>query len=364
MTVQRRWLCQIAACCVIAPFLCSRTIYADVDQADLTGQSQELLMERTACLQWVAEAQSGCSTAEEVAASVESVLDRPVFVADNCDIHVRGSLAQSTDGGWRATLTFTTKDGQSLGMRHLEGSEADCASLRGPASLAIALMVEATDTLTPIPETVTPKTEMNTPLPCISVPITSVTRSGVSIDPSPVQRRAYADLRGSYGLLPGASLGVSVGLNATLYGTLPSRIETTLWLPKPTDARPGGRFWAWHAGVALCPSWNFSASVQVALCAGAQVGVIRAIGLGLDGTEAIQRPYGHAEARVVLSIPFGRALALAAHVAFAVPLLRAQFVYYDPTGSEHDVHRPNPAIPMLGLGVIWSDAKPAPPELR
>jgi len=90
------------------------------------------------------------------------------------------------------------------------------------------------------------------------------------------------------------------------------------------------------------------------------VGAVGAIGLGLDNSAAIQRPYAHAEARFVLSIPFGRILALSAHVALAIPLLRAQFVYFDPAGSEQDVHRPNPAIPMAGLGVIWSDAKPAP----
>lgn len=292
----------------------------------------------TACLRWVAQQKSGCPTTEEVAASVESVLDRQVFVAADCDIRVQGSMAPSPKGGWLARLSFADRSGRSLGTRHLEGVAKDCASMRGPTSLVIALMVEATESTVAIVESTPPAPASTTPIP------------------PPARRteeRAYADLRAAYGLLPGISLGASMGLDATLAGVIPGRFEASLWLPKSSQPGPGGRFWAWHTGVALCPNLNNSERLRVALCGGAQLGLIHARGVNLEDAQSTHRPYGQVEARMILSIPLGGSLALSPHLAFAVPFLRPRFVYLDATDSSLEVHRPSSAVLMAGVGLIW-----------
>jgi hypothetical protein len=323
--------------------------------------------ERTACLRWIVDAASDCSTAEEIAASVESVLDRQVFVAGHCDIRVLGSVSQSENGGWSTKLSFATSDGRSLGTRHLFGADADCSSLRGSISLVIALMVETTDTTIATTDSVplqveTPDKSRSTSksAPRVGRPAAQQT----SLDIAPPQHRAYADLRGSYGLLPGASFGAALGLDAMLAGVLPGRVEATVWFPKSrfprsAEPHPGGRFWAWHTGLDLCPNLNTSESPRMALCAGAQVGVIQATGLRLDNNESSLRPYGQAETRFVLSFPLGSIFALSAHIGLALPLIRPRFVYLDTVDSPHEVHQPNVAIFIGGLGLIWRDSNSA-----
>lgn len=296
----------------------------------------------TACLRWIAQQKSGCPTSEEVAASVESVLDRQVFVAEDCDIRVQGSMAPSPKGGWLARLSFADRSGRSLGTRQLEGVAKDCASMRGPTSLVIALMVEATESTVAIVE---------------SIPPAPVSAPAPTTQPPPALRaeeRAYADLRTAYGLLPGVSLGASVGLDATLSGILPGRFEASLWLPRSSEPGPGGRFWAWHTGVALCPSLNTSDRLRVALCGGAQFGLVHARGVNLEDVQSARRPYGHVEARLILSFPLGGSFALSSHLAFAVPFLRPRFVYLDAIDSSLEVHRPGAAVLMGGVGLVWT----------
>lgn len=266
-----------------------------------------------------------------------------MFVVDNCELRVEGSMARSSKSGWLARLSFADRNGRTLGTRQLEGMTTTCASLRGPTSLVIALMLETAESTVSI-------TESTPALPVVTAPM----RAQVNA----TEGRANADVRAAYGLLPGMSVGASLGVDATLSGVLPGRFEAAIWLPRSTGPGPGGRFWAWHTGLALCPNLNTSDRLRLALCGGAQLGLVHATGANLSEAESLHRPYGHVETRMVLSIPLARTIALSAHVALAVPFLRPRFVYWDDRNFSHEVHQPNKVLLLGGLGLIWMGAKP------
>jgi hypothetical protein len=258
-------------------------------------------------------------------------------------MYVIGTMHHSPDGGWVAELSFETKSGGTLGTRKLENPSESCAAMWGPISFVVALMVDsARDSIAATESGRATATDAGPPA-----------RQGMP------QSLAFADVRASFGLLPGTAFGAMLGVNVTLWAALPSRLEGTIWLPKATDqARPGGQFWGWHAGFALCPNLTASHALSIMFCGGAQMGLIHGSGFRLDYTESSWLPYGHAEARVAMLAPIWGSLALSAHVGTAVPLIRPRFAYLDQAGLPLELHRPNAIIPIVGLGIVWRESAP------
>lgn len=279
------------------------------------------------CLAW--EAETSCPSAAETERAVEEMLGHRLFQG-SCDLQLKAALRRANPEGWEAQLSFVREDGTVLGVRTLRSREVSCHALKNPASLVVALIAENSE----------PSTVLY-----------------LSDEPRPRQSsdralRAFADLAGSRGILPGGALGSSVGVDIHLTRWLSSRADTTFWFPR--SAAPGGRggeFWAWHAGASACPSLGRPESLRASACLGLQAGVLHGSGLGLSFQQSATKAYADVEARAAVSVPLGQRLALAAFVGAAVPWLRPSFVYLDTSGATVEVHRASDVMFFAGLGL-------------
>lgn len=280
----------------------------------------------SACLAWNAEA--GCSSALETESAIEDVLGRPLFRGVSCDLQINASVRREGPASWQAELTFIQSNGNVLGVRTLQSPSASCKALRNPISLVVALMVEDNDARATL-------------------------RLAAEATPaSASEQLLFTTLSGSHGLLPSNDLGVTMGMDLRAGSWLPSRIDTTLWLPESSAATgPGGHLWAWHAGAAACPSLAGSGGVRASLCLGMQAGVLHGRGVGLDPTWSATRIYGDVQARGMLSFPVWGSMNLTAFVGAAVPWLRPRFVYLDTNGTAVQLHRTSAVVPMAGVGI-------------
>jgi hypothetical protein len=280
----------------------------------------------TVCLAW--EAELNCPAASETERLVEEMLGRPLFQSQSCDLGIKASLRKAEDRSWEAQLSFSGPDGQALGQRVLRTQDAACKALQNPVSLVIALMAEG-----------------NEPDSTLYVPPQALRTQ--STDHSP---RLSANVTGSHGLLPSLALGNNLGVEVGLARWLSGRIDTTFWFPR-SSAGPGGDFWAWHAGLAACPSLGRRKSLHVSECLGLQMGVLHGSGRGLENAESHTRAYADVNARTILSVPLRQTLALLVFAGVAVPWLRSGFVYLDSTDSPVDAHRLSTVVFLLGLGL-------------
>lgn len=296
------------------------------------------------CLKWSAPEASGCPTSLEIEAAVESVLGRKVFATEHCERTVEGSVFRPGIERWAVDMSFWDQRERSLGTRRLEGPSS-CSALRGPVSLVIALTLEAAQESVELSEPTKPAVPRH--------------------EPEAPRERAYdwvyAGVRTTAGLLPGLGLGIAIGTGAELLDGLAAHVEGTLWAPKTTQlAGPGGRFWAWHAGLDLCPSLMNSTNLWLSLCGGAQLGLIQASGLGLDYSQSARRPYAHLEAKLSMSTPVWNVIELTAQIGVAIPSLRPRFVYLDQRDAATEVHRPGEFLALAGLGLVWRSSARIP----
>jgi hypothetical protein len=263
---------------------------------------------------------------------VEDVLGRPLFQGATCDLQVRASLEKAPGRGWQAELSFARRDGTSLGTRSLQSEGASCQALKNPISLVVALVVEDEKAQATLKLPVEPAVE----------------------GPRPSHTRIFAEVAGVHGLLPSNDLGNTLGADYRFQSWLSGRAHMTFWLPQSSSsAGRGGQFWAWQAGLALCPSLG-GESWRGGICLGTHLGLLRGTGLGLDDTQSATRMYGGADARALLAYPLAGSLALTAYVGAALPWLRPRFVYYDTLGAAAEIHRPHALQLMAGLGLEFA----------
>jgi len=271
-----------------------------------------------------------CPSALETERAVEEMLGRRLFQGPSCNLQIKASFQRPHVHGWEAQLSFARENGVPLGVRTLRTQDAACKALRNPVSLVIALMAEDSESQSTlfVPE------ETRRP------------------QPTDHNLRISANVAGSQGLLPSIALGNSLGVDVELAAWLSARIDTTFWFPRSSAAvGPGGDFWAWHAGLAACPSLGPPRKLQASACLGLQMGVLRGSGLELPYLQSATKPYADADARAVLSVPFGQTLALLVFVGAAVPWLRPRFVYLDASDSKIEVHRSSAVVFLAGLGI-------------
>jgi hypothetical protein len=285
----------------------------------------------TACFEW--NAGKGCPSVLEAERAVEDVLGRQLFHGPSCDLHIRASLDKAQGRGWQAELSFARQDGTSLGTRALQSEATSCQALKNPISLVVALVVEDEEAQATLKLPVEPAME----------------------ERHPSRARLVADVAAVRGLLPSTGLGNSLGADVRVPPWLSSRVHMTFWLPQSSSSQGrGGQFWAWQAGLALCPSLGEAESWRAGLCLGTHLGILRGTGLGLDDTQSATRMYGGADARALLAYPVTSSLALTAFAGIAVPWLRPRFIYYDASDTTAEIHRPHALQLLAGLGVEFA----------
>lgn len=258
-----------------------------------TGSGQ-----RTSALSWLRlEGADVCVPTQELARAVEVRLGRKVFVppseADlSIEAHVRLSGAR-----YRAVVTVRDGKGTQLGRRELDDSR--CENLTDPLSLVIALMID-------------PDAAMRKPLPTPAPPDASVAEAEPALIPAPppepqppqppqpdLHRDPPSDtapFRGEVNASGGFSLGrvpqsgplvkvsgwlkplhwpgVAAGLT---YG-----FDQAVPIPTGAEARVG----LLTGFAAFCPIgagfWTPAKRGYVIACAGLELGMLRARGVGFD----------------------------------------------------------------------------------
>jgi hypothetical protein len=306
-----------------------------------------------ACFAWTAHQVQGCPTETAIRTSVEGLLGHPAFIGDRCDLIVRGKVGTSAEHATLVDISFHTRDGATLGQRRLEGNNPNCSAYAGPISLVIALMIESVQvdaTLVETPASVMPPT----PLPPRNHEANATTAPAANAKANPRAPWAVmADTRAAWGLLPGMSLGFGAAVEMAPAGWLPLRLESAWWLPSQSQhPGPGGRFWAWQAGIGCYP-FTHDGPVRTQLLAGLDFGNLFGNGTGLEFAQTTRRPYGEVALRLANTIVLFGPVDLVLQTGIAVPWLRPGFVYLDPSGTSVRVHRPEPLIVEAGLGLAW-----------
>lgn len=329
--------------------VCAGAVTAGHAQAQSTATGRDV----HACFAWTSNQVQGCPTEAAIRTSVEGLLGHPAFLGDRCDLLVRGKAGTSAEHATLVDITFHARDGSTLGQRRLEGNNPNCSAYAGPISLVIALMIESVQvdaTLVEPPASVMPTT---TAPPHSHEPSGTASPAAGAKDNVRAPLAVMVDARTAWGLLPGTSLGVGTAFEMAPAGWLPLRLEAALWLPSESNQPgPGGRFWAWQAGLACYP-FTHHGPVRTQLLAGLNFGHLYGSGTGLDFTQTVRRPYGEAALRLANAIGLFGPVDLVVQAGIAVPWLRPGFVYLEPSGTAVRVHRPEPLIVEAGLGLAW-----------
>jgi hypothetical protein len=315
-----------------------------------TNPSQSALH---ACFAWTSNQAHGCPTEAAIRAAVEGILGHPTFIGDRCDLWVSGTTRTTLRHATEIEVTFRSQEGSSFGQRRLEGNNPNCSAYTGPVALVVALMIESVQL---------DATFAESPAPTMAA-TSAPTRSRGSTGPAANEARSTekarsplaiaADARGAWGLLPQANVGVGAALEVSARGWLPWRVESALWLPSQSEQLgPGGRFWAWQAGVGIYP-FTHDGLVRTQLLTGLDWGFMYGTGTGVDFTQSARRPFGEFALRVANSFGLVGPFDVVAQAGLAVPWLRPSFVYLDPSGSAVYVHRPERVLVEAGVGLAW-----------
>lgn len=192
-----------------------------------------------------------CPSEANVAAAVEALLERQVFVDGDPDVLVHGELERA-GAGWRAMLRLERADGETVGTRELLSEGAACHDLMATLPLVLALMVDLPKTHVslriPVPDSVA---EAPAPPP---PPVPSPPPS----EPPPSEGPSF-DLElgavSAFGWLPGTALGAAAGLGLGM-GRFRIALRAYLHPPWTADAARGElRTWAAGAGLRGAVDW-------------------------------------------------------------------------------------------------------------
>jgi hypothetical protein len=271
--------------------------------------------------------------------TVEDILGRPL--AGSEDVEVEVGFHGAASNGWEARIRMR-EAGRPVGERVLQDRGVPCSALEGPTGLVIALMVEARRPEVRLQAPPRPETVVVEAMVIGASEVSEAARWGMG---------AVADVRGSWGALPGAALGFSLGADVTPPGAFPARLSMTLWPAKETtDGGRGGRFQLWTAGVEACPGWT-SEEAHVTVCSGVHAGRLEGAGVGLAQVREPRHPWVHLSMMLDAGVRLGGPFGLHASLGAAVPFHRPTFVYGMADGTEDEVHRSAPVVPMIGIGL-------------
>ncbi len=318
----------------------------------LTGsrkKQEEPARERSSSLSWVRmPGAEECPSSAQLARAVEERLGRSVFVsAADADLAVEGR-AERTDAGWRAVLQVSRGDGEVLGDRTLESSEASCEPLGRLTALTVALMI---DPLTAPDEASEEREQGPPPDPVVPDPVVIVRTERVEVPaPAPPAPRwrveIDATLAGAIGLLPTPALG---GISAVIVeppGFVPLMIEGALF---PFSRADGGGvhadFLHVHAGLAICPLAIRERGLALHGCVGADAGAVFVV--GGEPLDEGERVIGQAHVALRGHWDVIGPLTLRLGLHFLVPFRHEAFTYGDGANA---LYAPEPVAGMIDLG--------------
>jgi hypothetical protein len=172
----------------------------------------------------------------------------------------------------------------------------------------------------------------------------------------PIERRRHrvklglgAAVGAEWGALPGLTGGVRPSFSIA-YGAFAAELRGDYWIPRRADrdevevAIDAGMAGALACGV---PEWG---RVQLPICGGAEIGVLRARPRGLDRDDTRLRTWAAVVASVRVRVRIAPRVALTAGPELAVPFLRPGFTVVDDEGVSSAIHLANPVSVRAHVG--------------
>jgi hypothetical protein len=207
---------------------------------------------------------------------VDGLLGRAAFGPPPADVEITGVLREH---GEEVVAELAARvAGEVVGVRQLSAPRGDCAALRRPIALVLAMLLDDASALVK---------------PALPAP--------------PLRLRWYGALSAGarLGLLPRASAAFDAAVGVAHASGLTLSVRTGYALPVEarTASGAGGRFQALLAELAVCPALSRAdRALVVRGCAGLALDTTVATPLGLDGAST--------ELRLAAAVPISLALAL------------------------------------------------------
>ncbi len=259
-------------------------------------------------LQWSAPLGGMCPSGATLSADVEQLTgQRFVTDAAAAEVRVVGRIERAYDGV-RAQLEAHAADGAPMGTRELRAGSEDCATLRRPLAMVLALLIEQ-----PIP--------MQHRLPF-----------GLGVELA-VDTHLMPRSTGGVGLLAWSKPTSWLGVRAQAHYWWPVRAETSRGSGASLQG-VGGTF-------ALCPRL---AGSRVALwsCFGAQAGALFASPRGLTGHGTKKLAFADLVAELALSWQAGQLTTFWASLGPLFSLMRPELYFARNDGAHVRVQRATP----------------------
>ena len=303
----------------------------------------------TAVLEWRrAPGAERCLDRDGLARAVESRLGRSVFASrSGADLAVEVDLTRS-EGRWRAQVVLRDTQGQRYGARELRTAAADCSALDEALVLAIALMIDISRD--ELPEVSSAPARPTRAAPSPATPIELPPQTHAPREPWAFHAGVLGGL--AVGLLPELAAGgtVSVGVDPPSFWL--TELDATLWPARETEAAgEGAEFAMVSVGLYLCPLDLGPQETRVALCAGQELGQLRASGFGFDRNDERTRLIYDLALRVRLSQRLVGPLRLLAGAGVRFPVSRDRFVAQEGDGTRREVFERPLAAATLQLGI-------------
>jgi hypothetical protein len=252
---------------------------------------------------------------------VERTVGRRVFVEQGRgEATLQGRIGPRPHGeGWLVVLEERSAAEPPF-RRELAIAASDCRRLDEAIVLVVALMVDSTQSATPL-----------------SIPA----------PPEPVAVALGPDFALAYGMLPGAAVGFGLASDFTVPPLWPIALSTHGWpVSQALQDGAGGKLWAWTLGAALCPALAGASSWTLSGCVGITGGSIDSSGTGLDVARSTTRAYAQGELRVGLRFRIAGPFFGALEAGGAVPFARDTYTYTQADGGVQQVFQTEAVIPL------------------
>lgn len=268
-------------------------------------------------LQWVRlEGAGSCIDAAELEARVQRRLGTDPFDA-RATRSIEG-VARRTGAVWRAQIAVRARpDDANPPLRELESAANDCESLSNAVVLAVALAVDPAAAFSDAGEKAAPP-----PRPA-EVPKASALTTTAS--EAALAARADLALASQIGLLPQASLGISLGVARGLTRTFELALRARAFPEVDVSGDPSYAVGLAALTLELCATERPTESVELRACGGPSVGLLHASVLAGDRTQPGQRASLTADLGLDATFAMTRTLAFELGARAVLPVTRYRF---------------------------------------
>ena len=307
-----------------------------------------------------------CVTAERLRAQVEERVGSIVFLdAQYAERHVDVRIAAGKGAGFSAAILLRDAQGRSLGERDVHSDSTSCGELEPSLVLVISTLIGMAQDTPPVAvvktdqpqpdEVQAPADDTSAEPNAVREPAAPVPTFTSSLAPAQRGFRFGLALLGELhsGLLPGVTPVASLALFARRdWLELRFAVNAAPWSARDLGGAAETNFRALLGYLDLCGVAVTSASGDVAFCAGAQAGAIRAESTGLYENKTTVRPVMQLTLRASLQVPVLQKHALLFGVGAGLPVVSQTYRFVERDEEERRIHAVELGL-FAEIGWLW-----------